>query len=132
MKYLLMFFMTALVTVEAANASVYETSLFTGTLAFFLLMLIVIIVQFRRGSKEREQLEEKEKKITWLRQLHAEKEQAHLETVKELEKENLRLSHKIEELERKLQEGTKNQVVHKIEALQKKRHRAAKQFASEA
>ena len=124
--------MTALVTVEAANASVYETSLFTGTLAFFLLMLIVIIVQFRRGSKEREQLEEKEKKITWLRQLHAEKEQAHLETVKELEKENLRLSHKIEELERKLQEGTKNQVVHKIEALQKKRHRAAKQFASEA
>jgi hypothetical protein len=78
----------------------------------------------KKSSQDKELLKEKESKITWLRQIHAENEQKHLKTVKELEKEILKLTHSIEKLELQLAEGTKNQVVQKIESLQKKRKQA--------
>jgi len=74
------------------------------------------------GTEKR--LEEKEEKILWFRQLTAQKEQAKINQEHETEKKILQLNHMIEGLERKLKEGTKNQVVAKIEAQQKKRENA--------
>jgi F420-0:gamma-glutamyl ligase-like protein len=130
MKYIVVF-LFFIQTVATAQSSVYETSLYTGTVAFFLLMLAIILVQMRKGSKERALLSEKEEKITWLRHVHAENEQRHLQKIQEMEKENLKLQHTIENLERKLQEGTKNQVVSKIEELQSRRDTMQKRLSSQ-
>jgi Ca2+/Na+ antiporter len=111
-------------TLNASDVSLYQTSLYTGTLFLFLLLLTIVLVMMKRSSQDKELIKEKEAKITWLRQIHAENEQKHLEKVKELEKEILKLTHTIEKLELQLAEGTKNQVVQKIEALQKKREQA--------
>ena len=108
-------------TANASQSSLYQTSLYTGTVFLFLLLLGMVFVMMRRSSQQNEVLKEKEAKITWLRQIHAENEQRHINKEKELEKEILKLEHTIEKLELQLAEGTKNQVVEKIEALQKKR-----------
>ncbi len=105
---------------------VYETSLYTGTVAFIILMLAIIGIQMKRGSVDKKLLQEREEKITWLRQVHAENEHRRMKQIQELEKELLAKQHTIEQLEMKLKEGTKNQVVSKIEALQNER-RAAKE-----
>jgi len=106
---------------NASDSSLYQTSLYTGTLFLFLLLLAIVLVMMKKTSQDKELIKEKESKITWLRQIHAENEQKHLEEIKELEKEILKLTHTIEKLELQLAEGTKNQVVQKIEALKKKR-----------
>jgi len=108
-------------TANASQSSLYQMSLYTGTVFLFLLLLGMVFVMMKRASQQNEVLKEKEAKITWLRQIHAENEQKHLNKEKELEKEILKLEHTIEKLELQLAEGTKNQVVEKIEALQKKR-----------
>jgi hypothetical protein len=123
MKYLLI--LSLLVhTLNASGTSLYQTSLYTGTVFLFLLLLSIVLVMMKKSSQDKALLKEKESKIAWLRQIHAENEQKNLEKVKELEKEILRLTHTIEKLELQLAEGTKNQVVQKIEALQKKREQA--------
>jgi len=70
-----------------------------------------------------EQLEEKEEKINWLRQRAIVSEQKQVEKEHENEKEILRLQHTIDALEAKAKEGTKNQVVAKIESQQATRER---------
>ena len=115
---------------EAKTGSSYETSLYTGTLAFFILMLAIIIVQMRRGSEDKRLIQEKDEKITWLRQVHAENEHRRTKQIQELEKEIMSLRHTIDQLEMKLQEGTKNQVVSKIEALQSQRKAAREKLVS--
>ncbi|MCF6205836.1 MAG: hypothetical protein L3J47_02920 [Sulfurovum sp.] len=126
MKHLLMF-LILLGSANAGASSLYETSLYTGTLFLFLLLLGMVIYMTRRASQDKELLKEKEAKITWLRQIHAENEQKHLQKLQELEKEILKLTHTIENLEVKLKEGTKNQVVAKIEALHNQREAIRKQ-----
>jgi len=115
-----------------SNSALYETSLYTGTLFLFLLMLGIIIIQYRKLSQEREILKEKSAKIDWLRQIRAENETKHLNELKEKEKEILTLTHRVETLELKLKEGTKNQVVEKIEALQKRRESVQRRLDREA
>jgi len=66
-------------------------------------------------------IEEKEKEIQKLQKLDNVQEKQRLKQEVEIQQEIVALTHTIETLERKLQEGTKNQVVAKIEALQKKR-----------
>jgi len=123
MKYLLIILLF-LNTAQASQTSIYETSLYTGTVFLFLLLLAITIVQMRKNSQDKQILKEKEEKITWLRQIYAEKEHSHLQNVQELEKEILKLTHSNENLELRLKEGTKNQVVNKIEELQNKRQTA--------
>ncbi len=130
MKYLLLLMLTYH-TAQAA-ASTYETSLYTGTVFLFLLLLGISIIQMRKSAQDKVLLAEKEEKITWLRQIHAEHEQSHLHKEKELEKEILRLTHANENLELKLKEGTKNQVVNKIEELQAKRQTVLNRRSAEA
>ena len=130
MKYLLLLMLTYH-TADAA-ATTYETSLYTGTVFLFLLLLAIVLVQIRKGTQDKALLSEKEEKITWLRQIHAEHEQSHLYKEKELEKEILRLTHANENLELRLKEGTKNQVVSKIEELQSKRQTVQNRLSSQA
>jgi len=114
-----------------ASSTTYETSLYTGTVFLFLLLFAIAMVQMRKSSQDKVILAEKEEKITWLRQIHAEQEQAHLQKEKTLENEILKLTHANENLELRLKEGTKNQVVSKIEELQNKRQTVQNRLAAQ-
>jgi uncharacterized membrane protein len=130
MKYLftvLLFLNTA----QAAQLSIYEVSLYSGAVFIFLLLLTMTIVSMKKRSKDKQLLKEKDEKITWLRQIYAEKEHKHLRKVQEMEKEILKLTHSSENLKLRLKEGTKNQVVSKIEELQNRRQAAQSQLATQ-
>jgi hypothetical protein len=119
-------------TVQAAEAPIYQTSLYTGTVFLFLLLAGIIMILMMKRSKDRKLLQEKEEKIVWLMQNNTESEQRHLQREQEMEKEILKQAHTIENLELKLKEGTKNQVVSKIEELQNRRQTAQGRPAAEA
>ena len=106
---------TAEVTIH--SSSVYLIMLFLG------LALIVTYAFFvHKCSKLQKLIEEKEEKIAIFKKQEREDEIASLNKDKEAEKEILALNHTIENLQRQIQEGTKNQVVLKIEELERKRH----------
>ncbi len=120
MRHLLL----ALLLIHTANAgekAMQNTSLYLSI--FFLILFIVSIYAFyvNKCNQKNILLQEKEKEIIALHQRHAEQEKEYFTKESEREKEILSLNHTIENMERKLQEGTKNQVVAKIESLQKKR-----------
>ena len=129
MKYLLIFFFS-FHALHATQSSTYETSLYTGTLFLFLLLGAIALVQMRRASQDKLLLQDKEEKILVLSKVYAEKEQEHLHKELALEKEILKLIHSNESLELKLKEGTKNQVVTKIEELQNKRQTVQDRLAT--
>jgi len=131
MKYLLMILL-AVHTAQAAEAPIYQTSLYTGTVFLFLLLAGIIVVLMNKRSKDKQMLQEKEEKINWLNQHNVESEQRHMQREQEMEKEILQQMHTIENLELRLKEGTKNQVVNKIEELQKKRQMAQNQLTEES
>jgi hypothetical protein len=118
-------------TIQAAEAPIYQTSLYTGTVFLFLLLAGIIAVLMTKRSKDRKLLQEKEEKIVWLMQNNTESEQRHLQREQEMEKEILKQAHTIENLELRLKEGTKNQVVSKIEELQNRRQTAQGRPAAE-
>ena len=130
MKHLLMIFLF-LNTAQAAQTSVYQISLYTGIIFLFLLLLGILIVVMRKRSKDKQLLQEKEEKIIWQRQINAQNEHRHMQREQEMEKEILKLTHTIENLELRLKEGTKNQVVTKIEELQNKRQTAQSRLATQ-
>jgi cbb3-type cytochrome oxidase subunit 3 len=119
-------------TIQAAEAPIYQTSLYTGTVFLFLLLVGIIGILLRKYSKDKHALQEKEEKIIWLNQRNAETEQRHMQKEQELEKEILKQIHTIETLELRLKEGTKNQVVSKIEELQNRRKTAQGRPVAEA
>ena len=130
MKYLLILFLSY-ITLQAAQTSIYETSLYTGTVFLFLLLLAIALIQMRKGSQDKLLLQEKEEKIISLSNVCAEKERSHLQKELALEKEILQLTHSNENLALRLKEGTKNQVVNKIEELQNKRQTVQNRLATE-
>jgi biopolymer transport protein ExbB/TolQ len=110
---------------HAAQTPIFQMSIYTGVLFFFLLVVIVIIfILIKKRSKTAQLLEEKDEKIKWLRQISAQNDHRHAQKEQEMEKEIMKLTHTIENLELKLKEGTKNQVIAKIEELQSKRQTA--------
>ncbi|SFV70772.1 hypothetical protein MNB_SV-3-467 [hydrothermal vent metagenome] len=88
-------------------------------------MILTLIITFafflNKCSKKKKLLEELEQNLSTLQKQKREDETALLKKEQGVEKEILALQHTITDLERKIQEGTKNQVVAKIEALEKKR-----------
>ena len=120
MKYLLITLLS-IHSAHAAEISIHDTSLYLIILFLFLLMISIYAFYMKKCEERNKLIQEKEEKIIWLRQIHAESEHRHLKQIQETEKEIITLHHNISDLERQLQEGTKNQVVAKIEALQKKR-----------
>jgi len=123
MKYLLIPFLL-FSTAQATEIPIYQTSLYTGAAALFLVWVLIVILLMRKRTQDKKLLAEKEEKIVWQRQINAQNEHRHIQKEQEMEKEILKLTHTIETLELELKEGTKNQVVNKIEALQSKRQTA--------
>ena len=121
MKYL---FFTLLFagSAHAADISIHNSSLFLSILFLALGILVIYAYHIHKCKQLNILLEEKGKKIKVLKENHSNHEKKILKKELEVEKEILVLNHTIENLQRQMQEGTKNQVVLKIEELEKKRH----------
>jgi len=122
-----------------ANASVLPDGVMAyidAILAALSLLLIILFINntsTKQKLKEaQETIEEKDEKINWLRRIGAENEHRHTTKIQELEKQIVELNHTIEKLEQRVKEGTKNQVVAKLEALQHKRAKAMEEAGLEA
>lgn len=89
----------------------------------FVVMAIIAAVLGNKTRKQAEELSQKDEKITFLRRVNAENEHKYTAKMHEDEKEILSLRHTIETLEKQIKEGTKNQVVQKIELQQRKREK---------
>ena len=74
-------------------------------------------------KSKNKRIEEKNEKIKWLDQTAAENESKCTTQDYETQKQIMALEHTVQMLETQVKEGTKNQVVSKIEALQAKRVR---------
>ena len=123
MKYLLLTLLSihTLHAKNTAEVTIHSSSIYLIML-FLLLALIVSYAFFiYKCDKKQKLLEEKDANIATFEKQERENETTSLKKDKEVEKEILTLQHTIADLERNIQEGTKNQVVAKIEALQKKR-----------
>jgi len=120
MKYLLLTLFATHIA-NAAEISIHNSSLFLSIL-FLVLGIIIFYAFYMYKCKQKNTLiEEKEKEIQEMHENNNADEKKKLKKEAEIQQEILSLTHTIETLERKLQEGTKNQVVAKLEALQKKR-----------
>jgi len=123
MKYLLLTLLSihTLHAKNTAEVTIHSSSIYLIML-FLLLALIVSYAFFiYKCDKKQKLLEEKDANIATFEKQERENETASFKKDKEVEKEILTLQHTIADLKRNIQEGTKNQVVAKIEALQKKR-----------
>ncbi len=104
-----------------------EIYLLPVSVMVFVLLLFVGYLLWQ-SKKELESknilIEKQEEKINWLREIAAENEHRHTNKDHETQKKIMELEHTVEILYTQAKEGTKNQVVSKIEALQAKRARA--------
>lgn len=103
------------------NHPIYFVYLAIFGLIASLLLLFLLLRYKKLFHALQSSIKEKDEKIKYLRQTHAEYEYNKTEGDHSHEKEIIALNHTIEQLELKLREGTKNQVVAKIEALQTQR-----------
>jgi len=123
---------TLFTTLEAASSDSTMDS-YMGYMwlltAFVLLILSYFLIKSKKEISEfSELLKEKDEKIKWLREISAKNENRQNLKIQDLEKRVLELTHEIEMLEQKAKEGTKNQVVAKIEELENKRKNAEDQL----
>ena len=94
---------------------------------FLILVFLFLSVRCKLSDKTNKKiLAEKEEKIHFLRQINIENESRKIHKEHEVEKEILSLNHTIKNLEQQAKEGTKNQVVAKIEAQQSRRAKLQK------
>lgn len=124
MKYLLFMLITIhmLYANNTGEVTVHSSTIYLIMLFLVLALIVTYAFFINKCEKQQKQLNAKEKLIASLSKEEREKATATLKKEQEHEKEILILQHTIADLERNIQEGTKNQVVAKIEALQKKRH----------
>ena len=120
--YLTMF--TSLQAAEPGQIFQAYQGYFWITAGFLSVILAYLTLHYKNTVNKLQKLtEEKDEKIQWLRRVGAENEQRNQLKVQELEKQVTQLTHQIEILEQKSKEGTKNQVVAKMEEMQHKRER---------
>ena len=102
-----------------------NTLLPIGTIMLLLLLLLLyVLFRYKKELNEtQERLEEKEEKIKWFRQIDAENERKRVALAHKVELETQSLQNNIERLEKEAEEGTKNQVIAKLEVLQSKREK---------
>jgi ABC-type transport system involved in cytochrome bd biosynthesis fused ATPase/permease subunit len=134
MRYLIPLFLVSTLTYAslippAVMAYIDAILASLGVIAVILFFMWLSCKQKRKSDTAT--LEEKEEKITWLRRIGAENEHRRTTKIQELEKQIVEQNHTIDKLEQKLREGTKNQVVAKLEALQRKREQALSQTGME-
>jgi len=105
---------------------IYVVSIGLVTL-FVLLVLIVSFFRQRKTVKQNNALIiEQEEKISFLRQINSENEYKYTQKEYENEKAFLEFQHTVTTLEEKINDGTKNQVVAKLEACKNKREQQLK------
>jgi len=119
-----LFFSIAHASMIPEAAMVYIDAIVAALGAIALILFFMLLSGKQKIKQLQETLEEKEEKITWLRRIGAENEHRRTTKIQELEKQIVENNHTIDKLEQKLREGTKNQVVSKLEALQRKREQA--------
>lgn len=114
-------------TLNAATVEILSRAYsgYIGLSALFVIFfLIYLLIKYKKALKKNAALiAEKDEKIKWLREIGAQNEHRRMMKEQELEKRVIELSHSIEILEQKAKEGSKNQILMKIEALQNKRDR---------
>ena len=131
MKYLLLALLS-LHTLYANNVNnadavtIHSSSVYLIMLFLVLALIVTYAFFIYKCNKIQKLLDEKNKVITSHKKKEREDELLVLNKNQEVEKEILSLQHTIADLERHIQEGTKNQVVLKIEALQKKRQNSTR------
>ena len=91
------------------------------TAVIIVALLFMLFLSNKKAKVLQEVIKEKDEKIQWLRKVFAQKETNLNKTIRELENNVNELNHTIDSLEQKLKEGTKNQVVAKLESLERKR-----------
>ena len=123
MKYttFMIFTMSLLTAQETQEVTIHPSSMYLIFLFLFLAIVIGYAYFINKCNQQKNMLDIKDEKITALEEEKRENKTALLLKEQEKEKEMLLLQHTIADLERQIQEGTKNQVVAKIEALEKKR-----------
>ena len=105
--------------------------------SFFALLAIVSIIalvalvlwQRKKLVRQTKLLKEKEEKIQWLRTISAQNDYRQVSKIEESEKRILHLEHEIQRLENLLKEGSKNQVMAKIEEAELKRSKVLTRIA---
>lgn len=117
-------------SIENANSitlpKIYIVSIGLVTL-FVLLVLIVGFSRQRKTLKHNNELMvEQEEKINFLRQINSENEYKYTQKEYANEKTFLEFQHTVTTLEEKINDGTKNQVVAKLEACKNKREQQLK------
>jgi len=131
MKYLLLTLLS-LHTLYANNVNnadavtIHSSSVYLIMLFLVLALMISYAFFIHKCNKIQKIIEEKDKELSNYDKKEREDELLALNRNQEVEKEILALQHTIADLERHIQEGTKNQVVLKIEALQKKRQNSTR------
>ena len=133
MKLLTIFFLiTAYLFGADMDYNNLQVSLITlGGVVF--LGLIWMVVKYQNDvSRLKKELEEKEEKIQWLKQLEAQNEQKRVQNEHEREKEILELNSKIKELESKAKESSKNQEVAMIESQRDRRDKIIDRLSKKA
>jgi hypothetical protein len=96
-------------------------------IVFIMLVLIFSLSKQKRAMREKNNLiSEHEEKIKFLRKINAENDYKYTQKEHANEKAVLEFKHTITILEEKINDGTKNQVVAKLEALRNKREQQLK------
>lgn len=95
-------------------------------LPIILLVVLLLSLLFYLLLKYRKTIQAQEEKIAWLREVFAKNEHRFTQKEHKLEKKILSLNEKLNILEKQQKDGTKNQVVNTIEALQSKREKQLK------
>jgi uncharacterized membrane protein YgaE (UPF0421/DUF939 family) len=89
---------------------------------FIVAFLVYLVIRYKKElSIKTELIEQKDEKIQWLREIAAKNDHNHNTKIQDMEKSVAEMTHQIDTLEHQVKEGTKNQVVAKIEELEAKR-----------
>lgn len=92
------------------------------------IVLLYFLIKFKRDINSSNKLTaEHKEKIKYLRTINSENEHKRINLKHETEKEISALHHKIENLEAKIKDGTKNQVVAMLKSQKNKRDRVLNQ-----
>ena len=106
-----------------SNIEIYLFSLGAISIVLLLGLMYLLWRAKKQIESKNKRIGKKDEKIKWLRQTAAENAYKHTNKDHETQKQIMALEHTVEILETQAKEGTKNQVVSKIEALQAKRVR---------
>jgi len=129
MKYLF-FSLLAMGQAHAEEITIHSTSIYMIILLLILALIITSAFFVQKCKSKEELLNAKQAEFKALKVGKAQEDKESLQKRQAVEKEIIALNYTISDLERQLQEGTKNQVVSKLESLRQQRQAKPKGDAS--